>query len=189
MSSTSHVRKTRSFARDLASVYVYRKQRARLPCTSTHVHALWFTVTAVHGPFGHCSSHEKVQKAPDRIGSGRTKDVRTWLWLARRPAPDPRRVSGLQHRSIGRGVLRFPSLDPSNERDRCRCGSRGLIALGSLIKKRNRRSGAVRYVRFIVVPDLARMIFPPGEIATGPAAGGRPGVCCGHASICALDAR
>lgn len=68
-------------------------------------------------------------------------------------------VSGLQHRGIGRGGLCFPSLDPSNERDRCRCGPRGLIALGSLIKKRNRRSAAVRYVRFIVVSDLAQAKF------------------------------
>lgn len=29
----------------------------------------WFTITAVHGPFGHRSSHEKVQKA--RSGSDR----------------------------------------------------------------------------------------------------------------------
>ncbi|KYN26808.1 hypothetical protein ALC57_03849 [Trachymyrmex cornetzi] len=140
-------------------------------------------VTAVYGPFGRYSSYEKVQKArtgPDRIGSAWT-DVRVWLWSAPGARPSKSPVSGLQHRSIGRGVLCFPLLDPSNEKDHCRCGSRRLIALGSLIKKCNRRSDAVRYVRFIVVLDLTRTIFPLGEIATGSATGGHPE---GNTSLC-----
>lgn len=116
----------------------------------------------------------------DRIGPDR-RCLRAWLRSA--PGARPLGVSGLQHPSIGRGVLCFPSLDPSNERDRCRRrGSRGLIAFGSFIKKRNRRSGTVRYVRFIVVPDLSRTKSQRGLLRVAIRV-------CGHASIHALVAR
>ena len=54
--------------------------------TQKYVRVLWFMVTAVYGPFGRCSSYEKVQKA--RTGSDRLEPMFE-PGCSRRPAPDP----------------------------------------------------------------------------------------------------
>lgn len=58
--STSHPAGVRSFTGFVIGV---RLQETGVRDCHAKVGSLWFTITAVHGPFGRCSSYEKVQKA------------------------------------------------------------------------------------------------------------------------------
>jgi len=147
-------------------------QEAAFPVSiSSRVLSRWFTATVIYEPFGHCSVHEKVQKAE------------ICRALPVRPAPGARPSSlrfttrGIgcaRARARGGGDLCLPSLGRSNERDRCRATVREGLSHGPLIKKRrNRRPGrdaaSVLYRR-----RRSRSTFPCGksqEDSSGPSSG------------------
>jgi len=140
-------------------------QEAAFPVRiSSRVLSRWFTATVIYEPFGHCSVHEKVQKAE------------ICRALPVRPAPGAR-PSSLRFTTRGIGCARararaggdlcLPSLGPSNERDRCRATVREGLSHGPLIKKRrNRRPGRDATSVALSSPPIS-FDFPLRKIAGG----------------------